>query len=117
MTPNQTNNCPVQQIRWVNKAAIVDVEGEIDLNCSSAFQQALLKLLDDHPDRIVINLSKVSYMDSSGVASLVKLLSRVRRGDTSLRLFGLADRVRGLFEITRLDSVFNICGSEQEALA
>ena len=117
MTPEETRKPPVQQVRWIEKTAVVDAAGEIDLNCSSAFQQELLKLLDEHPERIVINLSQVTYMDSSGVASLVKLLSRVRRGDTSLRLFGLTDRVRGVFEITRLDSVFEIYGTEQEALA
>ena len=75
--------------------AVVQAAGEIDLNCSLEFQQALLNLLDQHPQRIVINLSDVSYMDSSGVASLVKLLSRVRRGGASLHLVGLRDRVRG----------------------
>jgi anti-anti-sigma factor len=56
-------------------------------------------------------------MDSSGVASLVKLLSRVRRSSAALKLCGLTDRVRGVFEITRLDSVFEIYGGEDEALA
>jgi len=117
VTTEQTSNSPVQQIRWIERTAVVDAAGEIDLACSSAFQADLLRVLDERPRRIVINLSQVTYMDSSGVASLVKLLSRVRRGDTSLRLFGLRDRVRGVFEITRLDSVFEICGNEQEALA
>lgn len=116
MAQNQASNSPVQEIRWVGKAAVVDVAGEIDLNTSSAFQQDLLELLDKSPERIVVNLSGVSYMDSSGVASLVKLLSRVRRAKGSLFLCGLTDRVRGVFEITRLDSVFDIRGDEREAL-
>ena len=117
MTPNQARNSPVQQIRWVGKAAIVDVAGEIDLNTSNAFQQDLIELLDNSPERVVVNLSGVSYMDSSGVASLVKLLSRIRRTNGSLYLYGLTDRVRGVFEITRLDSVFDIRAGEQEALS
>ena len=108
---------PVQQVRWVGQAAVVDVAGEIDLNCSLDFQQALLRLMDAHPSRIVINLAGVSYMDSSGVASLVKLLSRVRKSGLSLRLAAMNDRVRSVFEITRLDSVFDIRPSEEEALA
>jgi anti-sigma B factor antagonist len=108
---------PVDRIRWSDRTAIVDVAGEIDLNTSNAFQQELLGVLDKSPTRIVVNLSGVSYMDSSGVASLVKLLSRVRRSSVALRLYGLTDRVRGVFEITRLDSVFDIFGTEEEALA
>lgn len=117
MTANQASNSPIQEVRWAGKAAVVDVVGEIDLNTSNAFQQDLLELLDKSPERIVVNLSGVSYMDSSGVASLVKLLSRIRRTNGSLVLYGLTDRVRGVFEITRLDSVFEIRADEQEALS
>ncbi|MHC4295537.1 MAG: STAS domain-containing protein, partial [Planctomycetota bacterium] len=98
-------------------SVVVDVTGEIDLNSSLEFQQVLLRVLDKRPVRIVINLTEVSYMDSSGVASLVKLLSRVRKADSSLHLVGLQDRVRSVFEITRLDSVFDIRETEAEALA
>ena len=66
--------------------------------------------------RIVVDLSGVPYMDSSGVASLVKLLARIRKTGIELRLCGLTDRVRSIFEITRLDSVFQIYPSQQEAL-
>ena len=117
MTPPDGSNSPVREVRWVDKAAIVDVEGEIDLNCSQAFQLSLLEVLDKEPERVVINLAGVSYMDSSGIASLVKLLSRVRKAQMPLSLVNLTDRVRGVFEITRLDSVFDIYATEQEALA
>ena len=117
MTPSEPTDLPVRQVRWADRTAVVDVAGEIDINTSPVFQQELLKLLHKRPQRIVINLSKVPYMDSSGVASLVKLLSRVRKGDLSLRLACLTDRVRGVFEITRLDTVFDIFDTEGEALA
>ena len=108
---------PVREIRWVDRTAVVDAEGDIDLSSSRDFQQVLLMLQDRNPARIVINLTAVPYMDSSGMASLVKLLSRTRRHGMPLRLFGLSDRVRSLFEITRLDGVFSICATEEEALA
>ncbi|HUS91219.1 MAG TPA: STAS domain-containing protein [Phycisphaerae bacterium] len=108
---------PVRAVRWVGRAAVVDVEGDVDLGRSVAFQMSLLRVMDDGPERIVINLSDVPYMDSSGVASLVKLLSRSRRQGVPLRLASLSDRVRSIFEITRLDTVFDIYPTEQEALA
>ena len=114
---NRDNSNPVQSVRTEGESLVVEVAGDIDLHRSLEFQQSLLKLLDRHPKRIVINLAGVSYMDSSGVASLVKLLSRVRRANIVLKLCNLTDRVRSVFEITRLDTVFPICGSLQEALA
>lgn len=114
---NDTAGSPVEDVRWVDKIAIVDAVGDIDLQRSSAFQRALLDVLDKKPERMIVNLSKVSYMDSSGVASLVKLLSRVRRVGMSMRLAAMTDRVRSVFEITRLDTVFDIYTTEEEALA
>jgi len=117
VTDNLPTGAPVREVRWIDKSAVVQVVGEIDLNCSLAFQQDLLAVLEKRPRRIVVDLSGVSYMDSSGVASLVKLLSRVRKCGASLYLVGLTDRVRSVFEITRLDTVFDIRDTQQEALA
>lgn len=117
MTEQAANN-PIENWRWDGDSLVLQVAGDIDLERSIAFQQALLELMDSQdPRRIVVNLSKVPYMDSSGVASLVKLLSRVRKSGRTLRLAGLTDRVRSIFEITRLDSVFEIYPTEREALA
>ena len=114
---NEQANAPVTGVRWQEKVAIVDVAGDIDLNRSLDFQKALLSVLEDGPHRIIVNLSGVPYMDSSGVASLVKLLSRTRKSGCQLSLVGLTTRVKSLFEITRLDVVFNISPTEKDALA
>jgi anti-sigma B factor antagonist len=107
---------PVRNVRWIGQAAIVEVAGDIDINRSNDFQQALLAVLDEKPERIIVHLGAVPYMDSSGVASLVKLLSRARKANIKVFLVQLCDRVRSIFEITRLDNVFSICKTEQEAL-
>ena len=117
MTRDRPADSPIRDVRWVGKFAVIQAAGEIDLNCSPRFQQELLALLDRRPERIVLDLADVSYMDSSGVASLVKLLSRVRRLGAQLHLVGLSDRVRSVFEITRLDSVFDIFATQEEAMA
>lgn len=107
----------VKSVRWINGSAVVDVQGDVDLSRSSEFQQSLLVVMDQKPERIVVNLAEVPYMDSSGVASLVKLLSRTKREGVVLRLAALTDRVRSIFEITRLDSVFDIHPTVEEALS
>jgi len=114
---SRSHDSPVRDVRWVGRAAVVNVEGDIDLSRSAAFQVSLLRVVDEGPERIVISLTDVPYMDSSGVASLVKLLSRTRRQGIPLGLTGLCDRVRSIFEITRLDGVFDIYPTEEEALA
>jgi len=116
MTAEQTDG-PVREVRWEGDAAVVAAAGEIDLNASPAFQQALLALLDRRPAALVVDLAGVSYMDSSGVASLVKVLSRARTAGIRLVLAALTARVRSVLEITRLDTVFEICDTVEEALA
>ena len=117
MTPPEAPQGPVKAVRWVRKTAVVDVAGDIDLHSSLDFQQRLLAVLDDKPQRIVVNLKDVPYMDSSGVASLVKLLSKARKAGATLALTGLTDRVRSIFEITRLDGIFQVFPTEKEAMA
>ncbi len=114
----ETGN-PVRDVRWLEPektTVIVAAAGEIDLHRSAAFQEALLEPLNHRPRRMIVDMAGVSYMDSSGVASLVKLLSRVRRDKVDLRLAGLTPRVRSVFEITRLDTVFDLYPDVQEAL-
>jgi len=110
---------PVQNVRWVGqgrKTAVVEAVGDIDLHRSGAFQEKLGEVLAARPGRIVVDLTAVPYMDSSGVASLVKLLARARRENIDLRLAGLTPRVRNVFEITRLDTVFRIYPDSRQAL-
>ena len=114
---NKSSGSTVREVRWVQDSAVADIHGDIDLSRSAEFQQSLLALLDRKPARIVVNLGDVPYMDSSGVASLVKVLSRARRCGVALALAAMTDRVRSVFEITRLDSVFEIHATEEEALA
>ena len=114
----ETKN-PVRNVRWHDAektVVVVEAAGEIDLHRSAAFQEALLEPLKHRPRRMIVDMAGVSYMDSSGVASLVKLLSRVRRDKIDLRLAGLTPRVRNVFEITRLDTVFDLYPGVQEAV-
>ena len=111
------NPSRISTVRQAGGASVVDVTGEIDLSRSTAFQHELMDLVATHPRRIVVNLSGVPHMDSSGIASLVKLLSRCRKQSIELRLAGLTTHVQGLFEITRLSSVFDIYPTVEEALA
>ncbi len=113
---SQPMDHPVRQVRWRENTAVVSAAGDIDMTSSVPFQQEVLKILDNRPKRIVISLGDVDYMDSSGLASLVKLLSRSRKTGAAIVLAGLKPRVKSLFEITRLNSIFRICDTVEEAM-
>lgn len=94
---------------------VVTPEGEIDLHRSPAFRERLKKIAETRPKILVVDLSLVPYMDSSGVATLVEAMQISRRQSTSLVLCGLQDKVRSIFEIARLDMVFKIVPTADEA--
>lgn len=103
------------QTETIDDGMILRPVGEIDLSCASMLRQRLGKIQDDQPSRLIIDLSRVPYMDSSGVATLVEAMQVARRGGTKLVLCGLQDKVRSIFEIARLDMVFAIVDSAEEA--
>jgi anti-sigma B factor antagonist len=92
------------------------LSGDIDLSRSPAMRQELLHLAEKGWQRLVIDLSDVSYMDSSGVATLVEALQQQRKHGGRMILCGLQERVRSIFEIARLDMVFTIVDSKREAM-
>ena len=95
---------------------VVTPHGEVDLASSPQLRSRLTELISHQPTRLVLDLSKVSYMDSSGVATLVQALQQCRQQSAPLALAGLQDRVRSVFEIARLDTVFDIRPDLQAAL-
>lgn len=98
------------------KGMVVSPKGEIDLGRSPALREQLGTLVAEGPGRIIIDLSGVTYMDSSGVATLVEALQQCRTANISLTLCSLQDRVRSIFEIARLDMVFTIADSLEQAM-
>ena len=98
-------------------AVIVSVRGEIDLQNSPELRTELLDLVVKHsPQRLVLNLAQVPYMDSSAIAVLVELLQKIRKNSGRVYLTNLQPRVKGLLEIARLGSIFGIVNDESEAL-
>lgn len=104
--------------RHVDKATIFDISGDIDLANSPEVRKALLReVRENRTPRVVMNLSKVRYIDSSGVASLVEGLKASR--DLGLRfiLFGLSQSTREVLQLSRLIRIFEVYDNEDQALA
>ena len=105
-----------QPVEGRDGVVLVRVRGEIDFNRSPELHEALLEVLEQKPRRVVIDLSNVAYIDSSGVGTLVDAQRRLKRDGGRVVLAGLQDRVRGVLEISGLDQFFTIAASVQEAL-
>ena len=111
-------NPVVPSIRRAGDAVVASLAGDIDLHNSPQVRTALLKSLDENkPSKLVLNLGQVPYMDSSAIAVLVEALQKMRKTGGKVFLTNLQPRVKGLLEIARLDSIFGVVASEEEALA
>src|SRR3954467_12141047 len=107
----------VTDVRPEGDAVIATLRGEIDLHNSPPVRTALLKLLDESkPAKLVLNLADVPYMDSSAIAVLVEALQKLRKSGGKIYLTDLQPRVKGLLEIARLDSIFVVSPTDEDAL-
>jgi len=98
-------------------ATIVDVTGDITLYNSPTVRKMLLDLLKvKRATRVIVNLEKVRYIDSAGVASLVEGLKLSRELKSGFALFGLTKTTREVLELTRLIKVFEVYDTEEDAL-
>lgn len=93
------------------------IDGEIDIVRSPEMKKIFDKLTGKKTPKIVIELSRVTYVDSSGLATLVGILKNMRSYGGKMRLAAMSPKIKSLFEITKLDKLFEIMASEEEAVA
>jgi len=94
-----------------------EIKGDIDINSSPDIREAFEKGVKNKMMKIIVNLNSVSYVDSSGLATLVEMLKKTRGYGGKLRISNLAPKVKSLFEITKLEKLFEIFETEEEAIA
>lgn len=110
------NDRVVRQVRQDGDAVVVTLGGELDMHRAMDVRECLLDVLGRKPQVLLVNLADVAFMDSTGLATLVEALQVSRRKGVDLRLAGIQTQVRAVFEIARLDSLFQIYADEAEAL-
>lgn len=98
-------------------ANVLSLEGEIDLHVSPKVKASLTKIVETKPPIVVVDLSAVTYIDSSGLAVLIEAMQNVEEYRGKFALAGLQEAVRPVFEIARLDQVFVIYPHVDAALA
>lgn len=95
----------------------VAVEGQLVVGNRQEFKQMILDQVEQGARRVLIDFSGTGYIDSSGLGALVSLGKRIREQGGELRLASLNEDLRTLFELTRLDTLFRLHDSRDDALA
>jgi len=112
MTPSELQTT----VRRAGDAAVIDMRGEIDGGADAAMDAAYATAQHEQTATIVLNFEAVDYINSTGIAVIVGLLSRARRDGRAVTACGLVDHYREIFEITRLADFMPIFDNEAGAV-
>lgn len=96
---------------------VVNVDGQLIVGNRQELKQQVIDALDGGARKFVVDFSRTGYIDSSGLGVLVSLSKKIRELGGDLRLAGLNEDLQTLFELTKLDTLFAITRTTQEALA
>ena len=103
-------------IREEASAVVVAFEGDVDLESSRRARKVLLECVG-RKRAVLVDLSQVTYIDSSGVAALVESFQSARKGGTTFALVAISDATLKVLQLARLDKVFTIFASVDDGLA
>lgn len=96
---------------------LMHIEGEVDVYTAPQLKQDIVEIAERGVKNLIVNLSKVEYLDSTGLGVLIGGLKRLREAEGNLVLVGPGMRILRIFEITGLDKIFDIYPTEEEAAA
>lgn len=97
--------------------ALITTAEELNAHNASQAKEAFELLVDEGCQKIVLDLSSLSFIDSSGLGAIVTALKSARGAGGEIRLCGLSSQVRSIFDLTRLHRVFKTYESQEEAIS
>ena len=103
-------------IKKQGEVVVVDVEGQLIVGNRQQLRDAVLPEIDRGARHFIIDFADTGYIDSAGLGALVSLSKRIRESDGTLRLTNLNEDLRTLFELTKLDTLFQISDTRERAL-
>jgi anti-anti-sigma factor len=104
-------------VRYQDHIAIIDLDGEIDGFAEDKLNSAYASAEEHDPERVVLNFSEVKYINSTGIALIVGLLAKARKGHRKIAAYGLSNHYEEIFKITRLADFMHIAEDEHSAMA
>ncbi|MDQ2923203.1 MAG: STAS domain-containing protein [Candidatus Dormibacteraeota bacterium] len=106
----------VQTRQVDNGVTVVAPTGRLDVAGAPALKEAISEALKNGPPRVVLDLEGVSFVDSTGLGSVIAALKQIRSSQGDLRLAAPNQQVRVVLELTTLDRVFPYFATVEEAL-
>jgi len=104
-------------VRQIGQVAVVDINGKITIGEGDmVLRDRVVELLDRGHHQIVLNLEKVTYMDSAGIGELVACYKRAKEKGGTVKLLNPSGKVLDLLTLTKLEEVFETYRQEQEAV-
>jgi len=105
------------ELRKAGEVVIVDLDGKLTAGLGDQLlRDTLNQLLADRHRKILVNLSKVSFIDSAGVGELVAGLRACQREGTALKVLNSSERVNSTLYLARLLPIFEVYQEEKDAL-
>lgn len=95
---------------------VVSVTGQLIVGNRQELKDDVIKLLESGSRKFLLDFEDTGYIDSSGLGVLVSLSKKIREKGGEMRLAGLNEDLRTLFELTKLDTLFYIADTRDEAL-
>lgn len=95
---------------------VVKPEGSLDVSIQVELKDELMKIVDVTGNDIVIDFGGVGFIDSSCLGTLVALTKKIREQDGNIKIANLNDDVRSIFQITRLDKIFDVFDDVETAV-
>ncbi len=99
-----------------NGIVIFSIKDDIDINTAPALKEALDSIVKEKAIKVIINLTNVTYMDSAGLATFIDFLKHVKDYGGHIKLSNMSSKIKDLFEVTKLESLFDIYEDQQDAI-
>jgi anti-sigma B factor antagonist len=100
----------------INDISLLELSGRLDATCSGQLKDAVSAMIDAQKMKILIDLSAVNFIDSSGLGILVGCMRSATKAGGKLKITSLQENPQKLFEVTRLDRVFEIFDNRDSAI-
>jgi len=103
------------QVDAMGDVSVVHCGGSLDADSVANFKKVTNGLVEQGIQKIVVDCAALTFVDSMGLGAMISLLRRVRQHDGDLKVAGLSEDVKTIFEITRLHRLFEVCESLEAA--
>ncbi|NJN94159.1 MAG: STAS domain-containing protein [Anaerolineales bacterium] len=105
------------KIRYQARVAIIDLSGEINASADETLKPAYLEAIETNPRVVLLNMTQVEYINSTGIAILVELLAQAYQANHRLAACGLSSHYQEVFQIVRMTDYMELFADESSALS